>query len=190
MINKPTDIEDVISVVRSGESYFATLLLISGEDVTHTWYSAEDTLWSGWLQQEIDEERLEVTGDNTSNGSQLYRQIVSDEAERRIEQGTQINGTQFKTDQASVSRLREMLDGFGAGLPEASQVKACTAEGVLLVLDTQEKVQTLYHAAIKYRAGIVTRSAEIQQLDPIPDPSKDPLWDLTKTLPEALAALT
>ncbi len=126
----------------------------------------------------------------TNFEAQFSAYDVSLEAERRIEAGTHINGTQFKTDQASVSRLREMLDGFGAGLPEASQVKACTAEGVLLVLDTQEKVQALYHAAIKYRAGIVTRSAEIQQLDPIPDPSKDPLWDLTKTLPKALAALT
>ncbi|MGH0004065.1 hypothetical protein ACQU0X_28675 [Pseudovibrio ascidiaceicola] len=118
------------------------------------------------------------------------RVTVSKEAEKRIEAGTQINGHQFKTDQDSVSRLREMLDGFGAGLPEASQVKACTAEGVLLVLDTEEKVQALYHAAIKYRAGIVTRSAEIQQLNPIPDPSQDALWDLSKTLPEALAELT
>ncbi|WP_057464373.1 hypothetical protein [Pseudovibrio sp. POLY-S9] len=115
---------------------------------------------------------------------------VSLEAEKRIEVGTQINGHQFKTDQASVSRLREMLDGFEAGLPEASQVKACTAEGVLLVLDTQEKVQALYHAAIKYRAGIVTRSAEIQQLDPIPDPSQDILWDLSKPLTKIMAQAT
>ncbi|KZK97945.1 MULTISPECIES: hypothetical protein [unclassified Pseudovibrio] len=115
---------------------------------------------------------------------------VSEEAERRIQTGTQINGTQFKTDLESVGRLSEMLDGFDAGLPEASQVKAVTAEGVLLVLDTREKVQALYHAAIKYRASIVTRSAQIQQLDPVPDPSQDILWDLTKTLSEAMEELS
>jgi hypothetical protein len=168
------DIGHVVCLIELTDEEFSALPIGSMKlppppDYRHTW----DMDLSKWVSVEDDN-----------------RTKVRAKAEQLIKQGTQINGRQFKTDQASVSRLREMLDGFDAGLPEASQVKACTAEGVLLVLDTQEKVQALYHAAIKYRAGIVTRSAEIQQLDPIPDPSQDALWDLTKTLPEALAALT
>ncbi|SDQ99912.1 hypothetical protein [Pseudovibrio sp. Tun.PSC04-5.I4] len=113
---------------------------------------------------------------------------VSQYAEILIDQGTQINGIQFKTDLESVSRLKEMLDGFDAGLPEASAVKAITSAGVLLELDSRGKVEALYHAAIRYRAGIVTRSAEIQQLPVIPDPSNGTLWDLTKPLADILSA--
>ncbi|QUS59183.1 hypothetical protein [Pseudovibrio brasiliensis] len=115
---------------------------------------------------------------------------VSREAEHRIQVGTQINGSVFKTDSESINRLRQILDVYSEPAEALSSIKVVTAAGELLEFDTREMVEDYYLAAIKYRAGILTRSAELQQLDLIPDPSQDILWDLTKSLKEALAELT
>ncbi len=148
----------------------------------------------------LSEEELAAIGVEVEEGEperpEPGRATVSNHAEVLIEQGTQINGIQFKCDERSVERLREVIDGFKAGLPEASQTKAMTQAGVLLEFDTQEKAQALYNAACVYRSKIITRSAEIQnELDqlqqdhPQINVTSATLWDVSKTFAEAKAAL-
>ncbi|KZL17697.1 hypothetical protein PsAD2_03034 [Pseudovibrio axinellae] len=111
---------------------------------------------------------------------------VAYQAEALIEIGAQINGTQFKTNEQSLQRLRELMDVFDMGLVEAEGRTYSTEAGDTLTFTTREQVEAVYSAAILYRSFVLERSAQIQQLDPIPDPSQDELWDQSQTLPDIL----
>ncbi|SDR07486.1 hypothetical protein [Pseudovibrio sp. Tun.PSC04-5.I4] len=102
---------------------------------------------------------------------------VSEEAEQRIILGTKINGIQFKCDTDSISRLEGLLRGFERGIigPEGKTYK--TSAGVDLTFTTQEQVQTVLAAADDHRDWILERSAQIQNIEPIPDPTDDDLWE-------------
>ncbi|QUS59214.1 hypothetical protein [Pseudovibrio brasiliensis] len=160
-----------------------------------TWCLVPDNRGEIWFDKDGNEVEIQEVGDPfeknlTRESASLVKepdkQSVRDYAEFLIEQGTLINGVMFRTNAESVNRLREMLDAYDAGLPEALNFQALTANGEMLELDTREKVVGLYHAAIRYRAGIVTRSAEIQKLASIPDPEQTALWDLSKPLENIL----
>lgn len=111
-------------------------------------------------------------------------------AELRIEQGTEINQIQFRTNEASLQRLRELMDAFDAGLVGAGGKTYMTSAGVPLTFTSKSQVFAVYQAAILYRSAVLERSAQIQQLNPIPDPTQDVLWDTTRSLSEIMAELT
>ncbi|QUS59185.1 hypothetical protein [Pseudovibrio brasiliensis] len=112
---------------------------------------------------------------------------VSNRAETLINAGTQIEGVQFKTDEASLQRLRELIDAFKLGLIGSDGRSYHTAAGDLLTFKSVTEVEQFYSQALLYRSSILERSADMQQLDPIPDPSKEALWDVSKTLSEVLS---
>ncbi|WP_109317202.1 hypothetical protein [Pseudovibrio ascidiaceicola] len=118
------------------------------------------------------------------------RKAVSDEAERRIETGTQVNDIQFRCDDKSLRRLNALMRGFDRGAIGTDGKTYETEAGALITFTTKQQVEAVLNTAEDFESALLERSAKLQQLDPIPDPSKDLLWDLTKTLPEALAALT
>ncbi len=119
------------------------------------------------------------------------KELVREHAEVLIDHGTIINGIQFSCDENSIRRLSEVMDGFTVGLPEAVQNRTMMVSGVLLELDTLEKVKIFYNAAITYRSKIIKRSEEIQRclddlLNRIPqlEITSEILWDTSKTLAE------
>ncbi len=118
------------------------------------------------------------------------RQNVSDEAERRIEAGTVINRIQFRCDDKSLRRLGALVRGFDRDAigPEGKTYQ--TAAGVLITFVTKEDAEVVLNAAEDFESAILERSAQLQQFDPIPDPAQDALWDVTKSISEALEELT
>lgn len=93
---------------------------------------------------------------------------VSAEAERRIATGTTINAVAFRTDDATMIRLRGLLDGFDAGHVPLEGVTYRTAAGATLHFDSRAEAQAVYDAANLFRSTILVASAALQVMDPIP----------------------
>lgn len=109
---------------------------------------------------------------------------IRQHAEDLIEAGTVINGIQFKTNEKSLQRLRELLDGWVIDLyNENSPCIYTTNDGDLLTFTNDAQVKEIYHAAISYRSHILQRSAQLQNMDPIPNPNTEGLWTKTSPLP-------
>ncbi len=104
------------------------------------------------------------------------RQDVSGEAETLINQGAFINGVQFRCDVDSISRLEGLVRGFerGAVGPEGKTYK--TSAGMDITFTAKAQVQVVLDAADDYRDWILERSAQIQNMEPIPDPRDPGLW--------------
>ncbi|MGG9999752.1 hypothetical protein ACQU0X_06700 [Pseudovibrio ascidiaceicola] len=101
---------------------------------------------------------------------------VRDEAERLINQGTLINGVQFRCDTDSISRLEGLVRGFEREAigPEGKTYK--TSAGVDITFTTKAQVQAVLNVADDYRDWILERSAQIQNMASIPDPKDPDLW--------------
>jgi len=101
---------------------------------------------------------------------------VSDEAERLINAGTTISGVQFKTDDTTITRLEGLKRGFDRGVIGAEGRTYKTAEGDDVEFTSLAQVEAVLNAADDYRDFILSRSAELQNSVPIPDPYDDANW--------------
>ncbi len=90
------------------------------------------------------------------------KRSVSMEAERRINEGTLINGIRFRCDTDSISRLEGLVRGGDHGKigPEGKTYK--TSAGVDITFTTKEQVQAVLNTADDHRDWILERSAQIQ----------------------------
>ncbi|MFS8180904.1 hypothetical protein ACMG4P_05005 [Pseudovibrio denitrificans] len=156
----------------------------ASEDANQGWQPTDQVVYPGDL----------VNGDGTFSRSQASsawsRLSVAEEAEQRIEMGTQINGIQFRCDDKSLRRLNALLRGFDRDAIGLEGKTYETAAGVPITFTSKAEVEFVLNSAEDFELALLERSAEIQQLDLIPDPSQDLLWDLTKTLPEIIEELT
>ncbi|WP_208989240.1 hypothetical protein, partial [Pseudovibrio sp. POLY-S9] len=117
----------------------------------------------------------------------IDRRRVALQAELRIEKGSKINGIQFRCDDKSLRRLNALLRGFERGAVKPEGVTYETQAGDLITFKTKAEVEFMLNAAEDFESAMLERSAQLQQLDPIPDPTQSVHWDLTKTLDEILA---
>ena len=103
---------------------------------------------------------------------------IQAEAERRIEAGTIIDGLVFRTDDATMIRLRGLIDAFDAGLVPERGVSYRTRAGVLVSFKDRATAQRFYNEANQYRSTVLEASARLQALDAIPDDfHKDDHWN-------------
>lgn len=100
---------------------------------------------------------------------------IAKEAERRIAVGKSINGVQFRTDDATMTRLRGLLDAFDADLVPEGGVTYRTASGQAVTYSSRAVVQTLYDAANLYRSEVLETSAALQGVNPA-DFTDDSHW--------------
>ncbi len=97
-------------------------------------------------------------------------------AETLINQGMLINDVQFRCDVDSISRLEGLVRGFERGAVGPGGKTYKTSAGVDIPFTTKEHVMEVLNAADDHRDWILERSAQIQNMDPIPDPSDKTLW--------------
>ncbi len=102
---------------------------------------------------------------------------VSMEAERRINEGILINGIRFRCDTDSISRLEGLVRGFERGAVGSEGKTYKTSAGVDITFTTKEQVQAVLNAADDHRDWILERSAQIQNMEPVPDPGDPDLWE-------------
>ena len=116
--------------------------------------------------------------------------MVVTRAEHLIEQGTLINGAQFKTNESSLQRLRELMEAFDEGLVGSDGKTYTTSAGVPITFTSKAEVKGLYRAAILYRSAVLERSSEIQQaMEGLANPLDPRLWDTSRPLDEIMAEL-
>lgn len=101
--------------------------------------------------------------------------LIAREAERRIAAGKSINGVQFRTDDATMTRLRGLLDAFDAGIVPEGGVTYRTASGQAVTYSSRAVVQVLYDAANLYRSEVLETSAALQGVNPA-DFTDDQYW--------------
>jgi len=124
----------------------------------------EDAVTEGWTVRNLSADELAA------------RKIgIALEAERRIREGKTINGVQFRTDDATMIRLRGLLDAFDAGLVPEGGVTYRTASGASVTYSERAVVQTLYVAANLYRSAMLEASDALQE-DPPADFTADEHW--------------
>ncbi|QUS59216.1 hypothetical protein [Pseudovibrio brasiliensis] len=116
------------------------------------------------------------------------RNDVASEAERRIDAGTQINDIQFCCDDKSLRRLTALLRSFERGVigPEGKTYE--TKAGTSITFRSKEDVELILNVAEDFESAMLERSAQIQRLSAIPDPSQDFLWNCSQSLSELLSA--
>lgn len=95
---------------------------------------------------------------------------IQDEAERRINKGTVINGVQFKCDDQSTNRLEGMHGRFvrAEAASESYSATFRTESGAEVTITSAAQAQAILDAAIDYVALILSKSAALQAMDPIP----------------------
>lgn len=131
-------------------------------------------------------EPSETTGENQITQGWTVRSLASDEltgrkseiareAERRIAMGKTLNGVQFRTDDATMTRLRGLLDAFDADLVPEGGVTYRTASGQPVTYSSRAVVQVLYDAANLYRSEVLETSAALQGVNPA-DFTDDQYW--------------
>lgn len=91
---------------------------------------------------------------------------IQAEAERRIDAGTIIEGIVFRTDDATMIRLRGLLDAFDAGLVPERGVSYRTRAGVLVSFKDRATAERFYNGANQYRSTVLEASARLQALLP------------------------
>lgn len=102
----------------------------------------------------------------TSDELNARKVAIAREAERRIAAGKTLNGVQFRTDDATMTRLRGLLDAFDADLVPEGGVTYRTASGQSVTYSSRAVVQTLYDAANLYRSAVLEASADLQEANP------------------------
>lgn len=102
---------------------------------------------------------------------------VRDEAERRLDLGFELNGSRFKCDVQSISRLSGMLKAAeraeAAGNPYSATFR--TAAGIDVTVIGAAEIGALFDQAEAFVNRILARSAQLQAAPP-DDPTEDPLW--------------
>jgi len=100
---------------------------------------------------------------------------VSEEAERRIELGTTIRGITFRTDDATMIRMRGLLDAFEIGDVPSGGVTYSTASGTDIVFPDAATALLVYRAANLFRSAVLEASQTLQRAIPA-DYSDDSHW--------------
>jgi len=100
---------------------------------------------------------------------------VQAEAERRITAGTTISGVQFKCDDQSTNRLEGMHGRFvrAEAASESYSATFRTESGAEVTITSAAQAQAILDAAIDYVALILSKSAALQAMDPIPQDYTD-----------------
>jgi hypothetical protein len=124
----------------------------------------ETTVTEGWTVRNL-----------TSDELTARKIAIAREAERRIAAGKTLNGVQFRTDDATMTRLRGLLDAFDAGIVPEGGVTYRTASGQAVTYSSRAVVQTLYDAANLYRSEVLETSATLQDAPPA-DFADDTHW--------------
>jgi hypothetical protein len=124
----------------------------------------ETTVTEGWTVRNL-----------TSDELTARKIAIAREAERRIAAGKLLNGVQFRTDDATMTRLRGLLDAFDANIVPEGGVTYRTASGQTVTYSSRAVVQTLYDAANLYRSAVLETSAALQGVNPA-DFTDDQYW--------------
>ncbi|WP_425404634.1 hypothetical protein [Hwanghaeella sp.] len=96
----------------------------------------------------------------------VTREMIAAEAERRIAAGIFVDAKAFRADDASVSRVREMLDAFVAGIVSPEGVTFRTAAGDEFTLTAEAAARSIYEAQITHRAAVLAASSSLQDTLP------------------------
>lgn len=87
------------------------------------------------------------------------QQAVSEEAERRIVEGTEVlPGVRFKCDTQSVTRIQGMKDAPDTAFPTAFMTEARQQ----ITLQSKADAQAVFDTAAKYVAAVLSASASLQ----------------------------
>jgi hypothetical protein len=97
------------------------------------------------------------------------------EAERRIEAGITVDGKAFRADDQSTARIKQIIDGFAAGLAPAAGVVFRTAAGDAFTLASSAEAEAIYAGQLQWRAAVLAASAALQDSLPV-DYAADSHW--------------
>jgi len=167
-VPRPSRVDAVIG----GRLYNAT--------ASATWTDAELEEYAGWIAVDpasaYDPAIHDATGGGTVSGAGLAlpayavkpvtAEMVRNEAERRIAAGITVDALPFRADDASVGRVREMLDAFVAVIVPPAGVTFKTAAGDEFTLTTEAQARAIYEGQITHRAAVLAASAALQDTLP------------------------
>lgn len=89
---------------------------------------------------------------------------VRDEAERRIQEGTRVNGVRFRCDTRSMTRVHSLLTLAQRAEADAKKVdiKFQTEAGDTIEITSVAQAEILFNAASDFVAAILGRSSQLQ----------------------------